>query len=58
MQDPKHRKSRRPDGEADFAAQMARAEFGRHYIDPDRLNQVLENGEIVFRRRPPRRPPD
>ena len=34
---------------ADYAARMARAEFGRHYVDPDRVEQVLNDGEIVFR---------
>lgn len=39
------------DGGADFAAQMARAEFGRHYIDAERIEQTLKDGEIVFRHR-------
>lgn len=41
----------RRDGGADFAAQMARAEFGRHYIDAERIEQTLKDGEIVFRHR-------
>jgi len=42
--------------EPDFAAQMARAEFGRHYVDTGRVEQALEHGEIVFRhKRPDRR---
>jgi hypothetical protein len=43
---------------ADYAAQMARAEFGRHYVDPDRLEQTLKNGEIVLRQKPRRRRDD
>lgn len=37
----------------DFAAQMARAEFGRHYVDPGRIEQTLKYGEIVFQDRKP-----
>ena len=33
----------------DFAARMAKAEFGRHYLDAGRIGQTLERGEIVFR---------
>ena len=33
----------------DYAAQMARSEFGRHYIDPERIEQTLRDGEIVLR---------
>jgi len=42
---------------ADFAAQMARAEFGRFYIDTERVEQALQRGEIVFRdkKKPDRR---
>ncbi len=47
MSDQDHDKDR--DSRADYAARMARAEFGRHYVDPDRLEQVLNDGEIVFR---------
>ena len=39
----------------DYAARMARAEFGRHYVDPERIEQTLRDGEIVFRHKPPRR---
>lgn len=31
----------------DYAAQMARAEFGRFYVDPARVRQELRDGEIV-----------
>ena len=41
--------------EPDFAAQMARAEFGRHYVDTGRIEQALKDGEIVFRHRAPGR---
>jgi hypothetical protein len=37
----------------DFAAQMARAEFGRHYVDSGRIEQVLKRGEIVFQHKAP-----
>lgn len=52
-----HLKTRRNNASApDFAAQMARAEFGRHYVDADRTCQTLHKGEIVFRdKAPPRR---
>lgn len=41
----------------DYAAHMARAEFGRFYLDPERVEQTLRDGEIVFRpKTPPRRP--
>lgn len=33
---------------SDYAAQMARAAFGRHYIDAERIEQTLKHGEIVF----------
>jgi len=45
----------RPHG-PDFAARMARAEFGRHYIDTGRVEQSLEHGEIIFRHRKLGRP--
>ena len=37
--------------EPDFAAQMARAEFGRHYLDTARVEQTLADGAIVSRPR-------
>ena len=53
MSDNHDHKERDP--RADYAARMARAEFGRHYVDPDRVEQVLNDGEIVFRHKRPRR---
>jgi hypothetical protein len=56
MSDEEHPRSRRP--RDDYAAQMARSEFGRHYLDPERVEQILYDGEIVVRlkkRPPPRR---
>jgi hypothetical protein len=38
-----------PQGPADFAAQMARAEFGRFYVDGARIEQTLQQGAVVFR---------
>lgn len=35
----------------DFAAQMARAEFGRHYVDAWQIEQTLKHGEIIFQAR-------
>jgi hypothetical protein len=32
---------------------MARAEFGRHYIDTRRIEQTLRQGEIVFKDKAP-----
>jgi hypothetical protein len=56
MADRDNPKSRRgsepPPEESDFAAQLARAEFGRHYVDPRRVQQTLKDGEIVFVQRP------
>ena len=40
---------------ADFAAAIARAEFGRHYLDPRANRQGIENGAVVMRSRPLRR---
>jgi hypothetical protein len=66
MSDPNKPKNRSPAGEepegrdggaADFAARMARSEFGRHYIDPGRIEQTLWDGEIVFRHKPLSRGP-
>jgi hypothetical protein len=37
--------------EPDFAAQMARAEFGRHYVDTARVEQTLADGAIASRPR-------
>ena len=53
MSDQDHDKDR--EARADYAARMARAEFGRHYVDPERVEQVLNDGEIVFRHKRPRR---
>ena len=44
-----------PDQGPDFAARMARAEFGRHYVDPGRVEQALREGVIVLREKRPRR---
>ncbi|CAN5255004.1 hypothetical protein BH11PSE2_BH11PSE2_18810 [soil metagenome] len=45
----------RPGDPPDYAAQMARAEFGRHYIDPERVEQTLYYGEILLKPKPPQR---
>jgi hypothetical protein len=34
---------------------MARAEFGRHYVDAGRIEQALRDGEIVFQHKERRR---
>lgn len=39
----------------DYAAHMARAEFGRFYLDAERVEQTLWDGEIVIRHKPPAR---
>jgi hypothetical protein len=46
---------RRTSGGPDFAEQMARAEFGRHYVDTGRIEQALRRGEIVFQHKAPSR---
>lgn len=51
MSDQDHDNTRK--ARADYAAQMARAEFGRHYVDTERVEQVLDNGEIVLRHKRP-----
>ncbi|MEO6340323.1 MAG: hypothetical protein ABIO39_09820 [Caulobacteraceae bacterium] len=52
MSDQHHTKRpNRAEGD-DYATQMARAEFGRHYVDPERIEQTLKDGEIVFRHKP------
>jgi hypothetical protein len=43
------------DDEADFATQLARAEFGRHYIDTRRVEQTLKDGEILLSHKKPGR---
>lgn len=56
MSDKHSPKDERPEGE-DFAARMARAEFGRHYVDPRRIEPALRGGEMVLRDKARRREP-
>ncbi len=48
---PRHARAQSPqlDRDPDYAARMARAEFGRFYLDTARVEQTLKEGEIVFR---------
>lgn len=43
--------------DGDFAAAIARAEFGRHYFDAKRYRQTIDQGAVIWAAQKPRGKP-